>query len=143
MYKDLVITRSIEINADIATVWDALINPLIVKKYFYGTTVVSDWKPGSTIVYTGIWEGKPYADKGNVLAIEPEKSLKFNYWSNFSGIEDKIENYSVIDYEISTVNGMTRMTVTQTNITTEAMAQHAGTGWETVLENLKKLLEAE
>jgi hypothetical protein len=29
-----------------------------------GTEVISDWKEGSTIIYTGEYEGKKYHDKG-------------------------------------------------------------------------------
>lgn len=38
------------INAQAGNVWDALINPDMIRKYMFGATVISDWKEGSKIV---------------------------------------------------------------------------------------------
>ena len=32
------------IDAPVDKVWDALINPEMIKKYMFGTTAISDWK---------------------------------------------------------------------------------------------------
>jgi hypothetical protein len=67
---------TLTIDAPRAKVWDALINPAKVKKYMHGTYLSTDWKVGSPIAWTGEWKGKSYADKGTVLAFEPQKLLK-------------------------------------------------------------------
>ena len=61
---------STTINAPITKVWDALTNPEIIRQFMFGTEVVSEWSKGSPIVWKGTWEGKPYEDKGVILAIE-------------------------------------------------------------------------
>ena len=61
---NLSLTTSIDVNAPAAKVWEALTNPEIVKKYFFGTNVKTDWKVGSPIIWEGEWEGKSYRDKG-------------------------------------------------------------------------------
>ena len=49
---------SININASSHEVWEALTTPEIIKKYFFGTNVTSDWKVGGPIIFKGEWEGK-------------------------------------------------------------------------------------
>ena len=51
-------------DAPAKNVWEALINPAMIKQYFFGTDVVSDWKVGNSIVWRGTWQGKEYEDKG-------------------------------------------------------------------------------
>jgi len=50
MDKNLIAKASITINAPRAKVWDAFVNPAVIKQYMFGTNVVSDWKVGSPIV---------------------------------------------------------------------------------------------
>ena len=69
------VLKTIEINADKSKVWDALINPEIIKQYFFGTEVVSDWEVDSEIIFQGEYQGTKYRDKGNILKIESEKIL--------------------------------------------------------------------
>ena len=59
----LKLKTSIIINAPAAQVWKALTDPAIIKQYFFGTNVETDWKKGSPITWTGEWEGKTYQDK--------------------------------------------------------------------------------
>ena len=86
MSKTLSLKVSVSINAPKTKVWDALTNPVQIKKYLFGTETVSDWKVGSPITFRGVWEGKPYEDKGRILEIKKESLLKYNYWSNFPAI---------------------------------------------------------
>jgi len=60
MDKGLVVKKTIFVNADGATVWDALVNPKKIKQYLFGTDTVSDWKVGSRITCKGVWQGKEY-----------------------------------------------------------------------------------
>ena len=50
---------SIKLHASISKVWDALTKPEIIKKYFFGTDSITDWKPGSPIRFKGEWKGQP------------------------------------------------------------------------------------
>lgn len=136
------IKQTTSIQAPTANVWEALINPEIIKEYFYGTQVTSDWKVGSSIKFTGTWEGKTYEDKGTILVLETEKCLSYNYWSNFTGIPDLPENYAIIRFELEPeVDGGTLLQLTQENSPTPAMEEHSVQGWTDVLNKLKTLLE--
>lgn len=122
-------------------VWDALMNPAQVKKYFFGTDVSSTWEIGSPLTFSGEWEGKTYEDKGTILKKEPNKLLQYSYWSSMSGKPDLPENYANITYELSENNGVTTLAVTQDNIINKEGQSHSQQNWGIVLGNLKKLLE--
>jgi len=129
------------IKASAAKVWDALVNPAMVKQYLFGTNVVTDWKVGSPIVWQGEWQGKTYEDKGVVLQNVPEKMLETTYWSSMSGKPDMPENFIKVTYELMPVAGGTKLTITQTNNEADA-SDHSGDNWKMVLTTIKKLLEA-
>jgi uncharacterized protein YndB with AHSA1/START domain len=132
---------SIIINAPMAKVWQALTNPAIVKQYFFGTNVKSDWKKGSPIIWQGEWEGKSYEDKGTILDIEPGNFVKYNYWSTMSGTEDKPENYANITYQLSEGDGKTTLTVTQDNIKSHQAKEHSEQNWQSVFGKMKEMVE--
>lgn len=142
MTNDLTLTKSIKINASTAKVWEALTNPELIKQYFFGTECISDWKKGSPILYKGMWDGKPYEDKGNILDIETGKFIHYNYWSSFSGTADLPENYVEIKYELKEDNGDTIFTVIQSGFKTQEAHDHSDTNWGYVMDGLKKMLEA-
>lgn len=135
-------TASIIIDVPPEKVWEALTNPELVKQYMFGAEVVSDWQKGGSLVYKGMWEGKPFEDKGTILEIEPQKLLKATYYSALSGLEDKPENYNVITYELSPEgNGQTKLTITQDNNSSQEAADKATGNWSMVLAAIKELLE--
>lgn len=138
---DITCTVSVEIKAPISKVWKALIEPEQIKKYLFGTDTKCDWKVGSPITFSGVWEGKPYEDKGTILAIEPEKLLKYNYWSNWQG-EDSLDKRQVISYKLKSENGKTLFTLVQENCPTEDAKDHSANNWKSVLNSMKEMLEA-
>lgn len=131
-----------QFNAPLARVWNALINPEEIKKYLFGTQAISDWKAGSSLIFKGEWEGKEYMDKGTILAIEPERLFRYTYWSSFSGKPDIPENYGIVTYELSKVDGFVQLRITQDNIESEEQRKHSEENWKSVLESLKSIVEA-
>jgi uncharacterized protein YndB with AHSA1/START domain len=141
MPQNLTVKVTTTINASVAKVWDALINPKLIKEYLFGVDAISDWKEGSKIIYKGVWEGKEFEDKGIIEKMIPEKLFATKYWSGFSGTEDKIENYCNVIYELESKGDETILSVSQDKITDETTLQHVKENWETVLEGIKKILE--
>jgi len=131
------------IDANTSEVWNALTKPEIIKKYFFGTTAISDWKEGSSIIFRGMRDGKPYVDKGTILKTDPGKLFVYSYWSPTSGVEDKLENYVIISYELNKMPGKTALIIKQENIPDEKKKIHAIENWKKVLSNLKELFEKE
>ncbi|HTY38216.1 MAG TPA: SRPBCC family protein [Bacteroidota bacterium] len=133
--------QSLAIKAPVAAVWDALVNPVMIKQYLFGTTAISDWKEGSTILFTGEWEGKHYEDKGVILRLEPGRLLQYSYFSPLSGRPDTPENYQTITIEIAPRGTGTSLSLSQDNNATEEAREHSEKNWGMVLEGLRKLLE--
>ncbi len=139
--QGLIATASVTIDATRAEVWDALTNPQVIKQYMFGTNVVSDWRVGSPIVWTGEWQGRPYEDKGTILQIEPERLIKYSHFSPLSGQPDVPENYHIVTVELSNQGSSTRVTLKQDHNDTEQDREHSQQNWQMMLESLKKLLE--
>jgi uncharacterized protein YndB with AHSA1/START domain len=149
MNKQLTVKNEISINAPSSKVWDALTNPEQTKKYMFGCEAISDWKPGSPLLWKGIWEGKEMVFvKGKIVKIEPGKFLSYTTIDPNSTIEDIPENYLTVTYSLSDKNGQTIFTVTQGNYATVAdgekrynEAYNGGEGWNPILVEIKKLVE--
>jgi uncharacterized protein YndB with AHSA1/START domain len=141
MAKDKILTKTININATASKIWDALTNPDIIKQWLFGTNVISDWKVGSHILFTGNWQGTDYKDKGTILQFEKERIFRYNYWSGFSGLPDSTENYSIITFMLAPTNNSTQLTLTQTNFATDTGYEHSDKNWDATLELMKKIIE--
>ncbi|MFI5138165.1 MAG: SRPBCC family protein [Sphingobacteriales bacterium] len=131
---------TITFEASISKVWAGLTDPAIVKQYFFGTNLKSDWKVGGAITFSGEWEGKTYTDGGVILEIDPPKLLKYTYWSSMSGTEDKPENYNNITYELSENNGITTLIITQDGVKNQEALEHSQQNWVYVFDELKKII---
>ncbi len=142
MLNDLVVSRSIEINAPLAKVWKGLTDPAIIKDYLYGTETVTNWKVGSEIVFQGEWEGNKYRDHGVILELIPNELISYSYWSGFSGLEDKPENYSTVTYNVEIISDeKTLFTWTQKGFATEQNYEHSNSGMEEFLKSIKAVIE--
>lgn len=143
MAFDKILSMTINIKATPSKVWDALTNPAIIKKWLFGTDVISDWKIGSEILFTGNYQGTDYRDKGTILQFEKEKTFKYNYWSGFSGLPDNPENYSVIAFMLSPADSGTELTLTQNNFPTGTAYEHTAQNWTATLALMKNITESQ
>ena len=132
-----------EIEAPASRVWEALTDPEQIEQFMFGSRVTTDWKPGSSIVWKGEYEGKPYEDKGEILEFEPERRLRMTHFSPMSGNEDVPENYHTLTYELEARNGSTRVSLTQDGNDTHEAAEHSQANWEKMLSSLKATVEAD
>jgi len=141
MHDDLIATASITIHASLAKVWDALISPELIKRYMFGTTVVSDWKQGSSITWKGEWKGKPYEDKGRILELRPKARLRYSHFSPMAGLPDLLENYHSVTVDVSGHDGEVRVDLSQDNNKTEQARDESQRNWGMMLAGLKKVVE--
>ncbi len=133
---------SIIINASIVNVWKTLTDPELVKQYLFGTKVSTDWKKGSQIKWTGIWNDKKYEDKGQIIEIVAEKLIICTYWSSMSGLEDKKENYTTVSYILDGQDGKVKLTIIQDNIKIKESKEHSENSWTMVGNSLKRVAES-
>jgi uncharacterized protein YndB with AHSA1/START domain len=127
---------SVLVEATPEQAWRALTDPTLVKEYFFGTTVNSDWQKGSPVTYSGEWNGEAYEDKGVVLEVDPPRLLVTSFFSPSSGKPDAPENYQKVTYRIEAAEGGTRVSVEQDNNADEESAEHSSSNWQTILDGL-------
>jgi uncharacterized protein YndB with AHSA1/START domain len=146
--NSLIVKNTITIHAPASKVWDALVNPEQTKKYMYGCETVSDWQPGSELLWKGVFDGKELvAVKGKIVAIQPGSHLAYTTIDPNSTIEDIPENYLTVTYDLKTDGSDTVLTVTQGDYSKVAEGEKrydeaiAAGGWQSILELIKKQVE--
>ncbi|HVB03010.1 MAG TPA: SRPBCC domain-containing protein [Chitinophagaceae bacterium] len=149
MSNPLFVKNNITIQAPASRVWDALTNPLMTKKYMFGCETVSDWKPGSPLLWKLIHEGREMiAVKGKVVDIIPGKHLAYTTIDPNAAMEDIPENYLTVTYDLNAENGQTVFVVTQGDYAIVGNGEKryleaiASGGWASILMEIKKLVEA-
>jgi uncharacterized protein YndB with AHSA1/START domain len=138
---EYVVKKSITIKAGPGQVWDALTNPEKTKNYFFHTRVFSDWKTGSPITFKGnIFLVKTIELSGKILAIEPEKLLKYNLKNE----SDKSGSTSTVTDVLTYANGETTVSITDDvgqGEGAEKRFKRSDKGWDKILKGLKKTVE--
>ena len=151
MSHPLIVKSTITIQASADKVWDALTNPAQTKKYMFGCEALSDWKVGSPLLWKGNFNGvELVAVKGSILKIQPGKYLAYTTIDpNNPSMPDLPENYLTVTYDLSEEGGQTLLTATQGDYSTvadgDSRYKHTvdGGGWDPILVEIKKILEAE
>lgn len=134
---------TIIIDASKAKVWDCLTKPELVKRWQYGSVLHTDWKTGSRISFRTEWEDKVFEQWGTVLEVRPTDLLKYNLFAPAPGREDLPENYFVMNYILTEINGKTKLEIVQEDNRPNAV-QEAPQGEENpVLKMLKEVAEGE
>jgi len=142
MTEDLIATSAITIDAPRSEVWNALTDSVAAKQYMFGADVRSDWKVGSPITWSGEFNGKAFEDKGEVLLADPGHLLQYSHFSPQSGQPDRPENYHIVTIELVETRDGTDVTLKQNNNETEEARKHSEQNWNTMLQSLKKVVEA-
>ena len=104
LQMSLFVSHSVTVNPSSESLWEALTDPEKIKVYLFGTEIIIDWNVDSPISFQGNYERQTYQQNGNILEVEKNKTLKYNYWSSFSGLKDKPESYAVVSYKLEKKN---------------------------------------
>jgi len=141
MPKNLIAKSSVQINNTVDEAWKALVNPEIVEKYMLGSQQLSDWRKGSSIKWKKDFNGRKFEDKGEILEITPQKSLKYTHYSPASGRPDVPENYQTVSVILKENAKGTTIELTSDNNTSEeekTMSEHI---WALYLQGLKIIMD--
>lgn len=142
MNKNLKVSQSVIIHASPKRVWEVMTEPELIKKFLFGTETLTDWTVGSNVIFQGEYEGHQYKDKGIVLTNNPLKELSYSYWTGFSGLEDKPENYAEIIYTFNSLEeNQTEFVWTQRGYANEENRKHSQDSMAVLLEKIKEIAE--
>ncbi|HEY5747898.1 MAG TPA: SRPBCC domain-containing protein [Chryseolinea sp.] len=138
-----VVNKSIRIKGTPAQVWDALTNPEKTKEYFFNCEVISDWKVGRAITFKGRVMLKKIELRGEILAIEPERLLKYTLKNSEDEHQDSI---STVTDRLEYANGETVVSITDdvgAGPGAEKRYEKSMQGWDNILSGLKTIVEKE
>jgi len=96
----------------------------------------------SPISFQGNYEGQTCQHKGNILEVEKNNTLKYNYWSSFSGLKNKPESYAIVTYKLEKKNNAQIVfTCKQEGFANEAGKCHSENGLKIMLDQIKEIAE--
>ena len=146
MNKTMIIKEEIDFKFSKKQVWNLLTNPEITKQYMYGCEVLSEWKVGSPIIWKGITEdgAEVIYVKGEIIEIEKEKKVTFTMFDPNKGMEDKLENYVNLTYELQKLKNGTKLILTQGDFSKAENGKNryeeSSKGWEMILPIMEKVI---
>ena len=135
---------SVTINTSKAHVWDALVNPEKIKQYMPVTSVVSDWRENSPIVWRSEFQDKPFEVRGTILRSDPERLLEYDHSLpvfRASGRGHSSSSYRRVTIELRDEGAQTHVSVTEKGNETKGEFEHSEGSWRMVLNGMKALLE--
>lgn len=136
-------TSHITIQTPAMNVWQALTDPTLVKRWQYGSDLVTDWQPGHGIRFHSEWQGQVYEQWGTVLEFAPYRRIRYSLFAPRPGPQDAPENYFVMAYSLDEEDGVTNLTITMMD--NRPGADDGGSGDEEghgVLDALKATAES-
>ena len=139
--ENLIAKVCVIVNAPAEKVWNALTDPKLIEQYMFGAKVSTSREEGSEIKWSGVWEGKPFEDKGEVVKTVPAEILVYTHFNPLGGKEDKPENYHTVTIELDAREGSTVVNLSQDGNASENTKLHSEENWFKMLSLLKKLVE--
>lgn len=120
--------------------WAALTQPEFTKQYWFGVTMQSDWKAGST--WEMMHDDGRVMDAGAIIESDAPRRLVIK-WRNEWKPEFKAEGYSRCTMELEPTGDVVKLSVVHEMDTPNSAFINEGVsnGWPKILSNLKSLLE--
>lgn len=137
MRPKLKVNKTISIKPSAPSILRAITDSASIKQILFGCDIITDRIPGNKIIFKGNWNGTEFEDKGTILSFEAGKFYSYEYWSNFSGLSDVPENYSIIKFQLEGDETSTISTLVQENIAKKAAQERSDRKWKETLINLK------
>jgi uncharacterized protein YndB with AHSA1/START domain len=133
----------VKIRAPASKTWLALTVPDLVKRWQYGSDLLTSWEPGTPIVFRNEWNGQVFEQKGTVIEFEPGRRVKYSLFFPRPDLQDIPENHFFMTYELMESDGVTSVLFRQEDPRpSEPDASSGGDDGPDVLSQLKELVEA-
>ena len=109
------ISISTNIPAAPEAVWQILTNPELLSTIFGSQTCNCEWTVGAKVRILETRGGKEkVVEKGEVIRVSPNKLLEYTSFPSQMGLNDDLENYIVVCYELlDNYDGTTHLVLTQ------------------------------
>lgn len=131
----------LQLNAPIHKVWEALTKPDLVKQWQFGSELITDWNVGSAIRFRTEWDSKVFEQWGHVQEVTPHSKIVYSLFAPRPGLEDKPENYFLMTYQLSEMNGSVKLEIIQEDNRAGAKQDEVQGEENPVLLGLKVLIE--
>ncbi len=143
MVNDVIITRSVLLNATPERVWEALTHPGMTRQFLSNCDVFCDWKEGSTLRWTGNYQGRDIDAEGQVLEVIPGKLIKYSGFDRLTEGDSSREGDVHITHEIIPQGGKTKLLTTLEHFEgDESRAEVAAQQWDfEIMPRLQTLVE--
>lgn len=143
MVNDIMVTRSVVLDATPERVWEALTHPKMTKQYLYNCEVESDWTPGSSLRWIGNYQGRDVNEKGKILEIIPGRLIKYSGFDRLVEGDLSRDGDIYITHEIVPQGNRTKLLTTLEHFEgDETRAEYAAQQWDfEILPKLQSIVE--
>ena len=119
--------------------WQAITRGEWTRRYFHGTRIESDWRPGSPVVFHSSRPGE-IAVEGVVREAAPPRRLAYT-WNVRYDAERAGEGASLVTWEIVPLDEVCKLTLVHRFSAPSKTWREVRSGWNAILSSLKSLLE--
>jgi uncharacterized protein YndB with AHSA1/START domain len=121
-----------------AKLWEALTSSEFSKRYWWDTSVVSDWKVGSP--FSLVLNGKT-TDVGEILEADPPRRLCYSF-RHILNEAARNERPSRVTFVLEAHGKLVKLTLTHEDFAeTSVILDGISKGWPAIMSSLKSLLE--
>src|SRR5687768_12974375 len=143
MINDVIITRSVLLNATPERVWEALTHPGMTRQYYYNCEVACDWRAGSTLRWKGKYQGRDIDAEGEVLEVIPGRMNKYTGFDRLTEGDISRQGDVYVTHEIVPQGSKTKLLTTLEHFEgDETRAELAAQQWDfDIMPRLQTLVE--
>jgi len=119
--------------------WDALTSSEFTRRYWFGTELRSDFKPGSPFAL--VMDGK-VTDTGEILEADRPRRLSYTFRHELDD-EMRKEGATRVVFTLEPHGDLVKLTLTHEGFAKDSrLLDGVSKGWPAILSNLKSLLES-
>ncbi|MCE9600218.1 MAG: SRPBCC domain-containing protein [Spirochaetia bacterium] len=143
--KEVDIEYEIYIGAPVESVWNALSNPAMVKKLYYGSVLRSTFEPGSAMEYVGPGPQGPETVHIYGKIVQFRKNQEFTHTCKVGSAygADRINFESRVSYKLEAVGKTTKLSILHNSwMAGDPAYTNTKIGWPMVMSALKSAVES-